>query len=330
MWILYLCLVVSQTPVVGSPANETVKHDGTARLMSLRPPGSEESRLRIQQWVSEQKVDEVKAELIRLHKESADNRAVQIVTMSELVAAVGRGQIEDPVTKNTIVGRKDDRFRSVCRPYVDEIVLPELSIPAAPELLEAQIDTLETFWGNAEEADWARVRERPELRKEYVRRVCLVWARVIKSCLVYRENYPEDIISRETPWPLPQRPAVLKAFAPGSGLEDHPDPAIRKAYLDYRSARRAAIYLRMAIFDTVDVRRSNLKDIVRPKLEYLYGEDRTKWDELRQIVTETVKDPDIAKLVLKDFTQRKEPGVWPIGPKPESGSAPTNPPAETP
>ena len=86
----------------------------------------------------------------------------------------------------------------------------------------------------------------------------------------------------------------------------------------------------MAIFDTVDVRRSNLKDIVRPKLEYLYGEDRTKWDELRQIVTETVKDPDIAKLVLKDFTQRKEPGVWPIGPKPESGSAPTNPPAETP
>lgn len=60
-----------------------------------------------------------------------------------------------------------------------------------------------------------------------------------------------------------------------------------------------------------------MKTPVRYRLEGLYGEDWTTWDELRQIVTENVQDPDIAQLVIKDFTQRKEPGVWPIGPKPE-------------
>ncbi len=95
----------------------------------------------------------------------------------------------------------------------------------------------------------------------------------------------------------------------------------RKAYEDYLAADQSELERYGAAIGAYKLRKGKLTSI-RSNLESLYGEDRTKWDELRQIVTATVQDPDIVQLVLKDFTQRKEPGVWPISPKPEPAPAP--------
>ena len=190
MWILYLCIVISQTPVTDSPAIEIVEHDGTARLLYNKLlSGMPEIEARVWEEVSELKYDEIATELARRNQITAGDRALQIYTMSRLIQRVASGQITDPVSKKITFGSANPRFRALCRPYVDAIVLPELSIPAAPELLEAQKRMVSNFKDNSEETDRKRVYEQPELRKEYVRRYCLVWSRLIRSCLVYRGIY---------------------------------------------------------------------------------------------------------------------------------------------
>ena len=320
MFALYLCLVFTQLPEPTSLATDIVEHDGTASMVPLMPKDMQQSYPQMRRWTSEQKVDEVAAELVRKNEQSAGHRATQMATMFWMVRAVANAPIKEPASKDVTYGREHPRFRALCRPYVDAIVLPELSIPVNPELLKAQVEMVSAFKANSEEADRQKVRERADLRKEYVRRLCLVWSRVIRSCLVYREIYSEDVMTGEAEWKRPEPPRVVIEFESDIDPKTIRDPVKRKAYADYLAADQLERDRHGAATDTYRLRQSKLKD-VRDELKRLYGEDRTKWDELRQIVTETIKDPDIAKLVLKDFTQRKEPGVWPTGPKPEPGPA---------
>ncbi len=326
MYALYLCLILSQLPVTAPPATDIVEHDGTASMVPLMPKDMRESYPQMRRWTSEQKFDEVASELVRKNEQSAGHRATQMATMFWMVRAVANATIKEPASKDVVHGREDPRFLALCRPYVDAIVLPELSIPVNPELLKAQVEMVSSFKANSEEADWAKARERPEMRKEYVRRLCLVWPRVIRTCLIYREICSEDVMTEEAEWKRPDSPDVIGEYGPGVDPKNIRDPVKRKAYEAYLAADQLERDRYNAATDTYRIRTRELKSI-RDEFVRMYGEQRTKWDELRQIVTETVKDPDIAKLVLKDFTQRKEPGVWPTGPKPETGPALDNRPA---
>jgi hypothetical protein len=311
MCILYVWLVLAQTPESVSPSGgDIVEHEATLWIESKMPADTLDAHSLLLQLVSKQKFDDVAAELARRNKQTATNRAVQMVTMSLLLRAVAQGQIEKPASKSASDGRSEPRFRTICRPYVDAVVLPEVSIPAAPELLDAQIKMVLIFQANTEEADRTQVRETAELRKEYVRRLCLVWSRLIKSCLVHRVIYPEDVMTGDAEWKRPEPPAFLFEFAAGISPKAIGDPAKRKAYEDYLAADKFERDRHRAATKTADLRKRHL-ETVRRSLVSMYGEDRSKWDELRQIVTETIKDPEVAKLVIKDFTQRKEPGVWP-------------------
>jgi hypothetical protein len=317
MYALYLYFIFTQLPVTAPPATDIVEHDGTANMVPLMPKDMQVSYPQMRRWTSEQ----VAAELVRKNEQSAGNRAVQMATMYWMVRAVANADITDPVLKDRTSGRFDPRFRALCHPYVDAIVLPELSIPANPELLNGQWKMVSLFEDNSEETDRAKVRERPASRKEYVRRLCLVWSRVIRTCLVYREIYSEDVMTGEAEWKRPDQPDVVGEYGPRVDPKYIRDPLKRKAYEDYLAADQWERDRYSAATNTYRLRKDVLKHI-RDEFVRMYGEDRTKWDELRQIVTDTVKDPDIAKLVLKDFTQRKEPGVWPVGPKPEAEPAP--------
>jgi hypothetical protein len=310
MYALYLCLILTQLPVTTPPVTDIIEHDGTASMVPLMPKDMPVSYPQMRRWTSDRKFDEVAAELARKNEQSAGNRAAQMATMYWMVRAVANAPIQEPATKDVTQGREDPRFRALCRPYVDAIVLPELSIPVNPELLKAQVEFVSSFKANTEEADWAKARERPELRKEYVRRLCLVWPRVVRSSLVYREIYSEDVMTGEAEWKRPDPPRVVREFPSGLDPKAIRDPEKRKAYEEYLAADQLERDRYNAATNTSRLYTWELK-LIRDDLVRMYGEDRTKWDELRQIVTDTVKDPDIAQLVLKDFTQRKEPGVWP-------------------
>ena len=126
----------------------------------------------------------------------------------------------------------------------------------------------------------------------------------------------------EAEWKRPVRPDLGSESPFETNPKEIRDLVKRKALEDYLAAEKLERLRHSAATRTSRVRKEQLSWI-RRSLEGLYGEDRTKWDELRQIATETIKDPDIANLVNKDFTQRKEPGVWPIGPVTPSAPAGT-------
>jgi len=291
-------------------SDDVVIHNGIDRLAAKRPFDIADARLLLLRLVSEQQYDDVAAELIRRYTQTANNRPVQMVTMGQLLSAVAEGRIKSPSSKEAVDGRSDRRFRAMCRPYVDAVTLPELSIPAAPALLDAQIKMVCIFQSNAEEVSREQVKERAELRKEYVRRLCLVWSRLIKSSLVYRHIYSEDMITGVVERNQPELPRILREFAAGISPEAIGDPVKRKAYEEYLFAVQQENDRYGAARRTSDLRKRHLS-VIRRSLELMYGEDRFKWDELQKIANEIIKVPEVAQLVIKDFTRRKEPGIWP-------------------
>jgi hypothetical protein len=334
MIVQLLCVLLAQSPV--SPVVETppvevvVEHD--PYLWHLRTVGVSvtQSEKRVRSLTGKQQYEELATELAARNAEYASNRAVQIAAMSWLVGVVANTQLEAPELERR-QGRTDPRLREICRPYVESIVLPELSIPANPELLEAQYMTLSRFLGYSTATIIPEKKSEQTQRAEYIRRLILVWTRMIKTCLVYRDTYTEEVLTREVQLAEPPEPKLRNPIPPSGvplarmNLDNFKDPADRKLVAEYAQAVRTAKAKIKAARETSRLRKDRLSWI-RDDLVRMYGEDRTKWDELRQIVTDTVKDPDIAQLVLKDFTQRKETGVWPTGPKPEPKPAPPSAP----
>lgn len=311
-----LCLVLAQSPAVNSPRLELiVEHD--PHLWYLREAGNGviESRGRLLSLTTTQKYDHISTELSQRNDEYSDNRAVQIVGMSLLLSAVANATLDVPGWERK-PGKADPRLRDICRPYVDPIVLPELSIPAAPEVMEAQFRTVQDFRANSTAFDLQSLKADSKQRTEYVRRLCLVWQRMVKSCVVYREKYPEEVLSGEVARELPQ-PPKLRSPQPGSAnpidqisLDKFTDKEDRKLVEEYAKAKKDEKGRFHAATKTSELRKRCLPDL-RREMEQLYGEDRKAWGELRQILAETIKNPEAAKLVIKDFTQRKKPGIWP-------------------
>ncbi len=307
--LVYLCF--AQMSDVITILKGTVEHNGLERFLYQVPADYFNDYDRLHQLVSEKNYDDVATELSRRYKQTEKNRAIQMATIGHLLGAVASARIKQPVSKDAVDGRTDPKFRTICRPYVDAVVVPDLSIPAAPDLLKVQVNMVLVFQSNTEEADRGKVGTDPELRKEYVRRLCLVWARLVQSCLAYRDTFTEDMMRGKESYPRPDPPEFLIHYANGrTDPKRIQDPVQRKAYEEYLAADKLATDRRSAAQFTSACRTKYLKTI-RRSLESMYGEDRTKWDELRQIAGETIKDPQIVELVIKELTRRKEPAVWP-------------------
>ena len=247
MSLLCLWLVFSQLPESIVMPKGIVEHSGLDNIESQMPADVYDERMRILRWVAERNYDEVAAELSRRYKQTEKNRAAQLVTMTCLLGAVSEGRFADPVTKIQVNGGTDSKFRQICRPYVDAVVLPDVAIPAAPAVLDAQIRMVRVFQANTDESDRAKVGEQPELRKEYVRRLCLVWSRLVETSLLYRETFTEDILKGRASYPRPEPPDFLFEFANGrTDPKRISDPVKRKAYEEYIAAetRQCSVWCR--------------------------------------------------------------------------------------
>ena len=221
-----------------------------------------------------------------------------------------------PESKDSVPGREDDRLRVICLPYASAVTLQDLSIPVDPRLLEVQVKTANGFVFTITPKIKERLQQSEPLRREALQPTIRVWGRLIRTCLFYKEMYPEEemtaITSGKARLQVPQLPKnpARGLFNSGQAPEGIKDPQARKEYEAYLKSAQD-VRNRFIAARQVSQLRSQELYMLRKKLEYLYGEDRKTWDELRQVVTDTIPDPKVAQLVIKDFTRRKEPGLWP-------------------
>ena len=294
---------------------EVIQHDPLRQFTPAFAESIQSSSDVLRELTKQASYDKISTELKQRSTDWSKDKASQIVGLGELLNIVANTPVL-PESKGWVYGKHDERIRAICRPHVLATVSPELSIPAHTEVLSAQITTALNFVSFNSPKDLENLKQDAEQRREMLQRTSRVWGRLVRTCLVHKETYPEEKLAElfsgdsklEVP-PLPKIPR-LGPFASGSEPESIQDPQARKQYEAYLKSVQD-VRDRFQAAKTVSLLRTSKLKIIRRQLEYLYGEDRTKWDELRQIVIDTTPDADVAQLVIKDFTRRKEPGLWP-------------------
>ncbi len=311
MFTLLFVVAFSQSPDTKA---DVFQHDPLRRIMPALKESLPPSQTLLRELTKQARYDEIADEFKRRSAAWSVDKSVQLVGMGALLNLVANTPVL-PESKQWVYGKADDRIREICRPHVEPIVRSDLSIPAAPELLTAQIVTALNFVLVTRDRDPEKVKQ-VAYRREVLQPVIRIWGRVIRTCLVYKEIYSEEKMSAlnkgESFLEVPALPANIESHVTTAGMapEGIKDLQARKEYEAYLKNVRGVHERYRAVKDVYQLRKHHL-DTIRQKLEYLYGEDRTKWEELRQLVTETIKEPEVAQLVIKDFTRRKEPGIWP-------------------
>ena len=309
---ILLLLLIGQ---ISEAKAETFQHDTPYKFTPEFAASLEPLRTHLREITEKARYDEIAEEFKRRNAEWSKNTAERIRGMGTMLDVVALTPIITE-SKESVYGRTDARIREICLPYAKAQTLRELSIPADPLVLDAQIQMASTVILTISPKLKVQLEQSEPLRRETLQPTIRVWARIVRTCLVYKEMYPEEemvaLSSGKSQLKIPDLPKnpARGMFSSSSAPESIKDPQARKEYEAYLKNAQDIRNQRIAAGQVSQLRGFELKTI-RQKLVYLYGEDRTKWDELRQVVTETIPDPEVAQLVIKDFTRRKEPGIWP-------------------
>jgi hypothetical protein len=312
MYPLWLFVLICQTP---QTKPDVFQHDSPYRFAVAFRESLPPFETQLRELTEHARYDEIADELKRRSADWSKDRAEQIVGMGQLLHIVAITPVL-PESKGSVNGRADERIREICQPHVRALLTQDLSIPADANLVSAQVTTAINFAIFIPPKDLEKLKQSEQLRREALEPVIRVWGRLIRTCLVYKEAYPEEMMaainSGDSRLPVPKLPKnfTKELFVYGQAPETIRDPQARKVYADHLKSAQD-VRDRFQAAKTVSQLRGFALKTIRRQFEHLYGEDRKTWDELRQVVTDTIQDPDVAQLVIKDFTRRKEPGLWP-------------------
>jgi hypothetical protein len=311
MQAIFLMLLICQP---SDTKADVFQHESPYRFSRAFGQSLPTLKTHLSELTKQGRYDEIADELKRRSADWSKDRAEQIVGLGQLLHVLAITDVL-PESKGSVSGRIDQRLREICRPHVTSVIEPDLSIPADPEVLSAQVKTVRDFVFFSTRDELENFKQSAEQRREMLQRTSRVWGRLVRTCLVHKETYPEEklaeLFSGESKLEVPPMPKIprLGLFS-GGAPESIQDPQARKQYEAYLKSVQE-VRDRFQAAKTVSQLRTIELKWVRQKFQYLYGEDRKTWDELRQVVTDTIQDPDVAQLVIKDFTRRKEPGLWP-------------------
>lgn len=259
---------------------------------------------RLAKLTHDAKFTELKTELSRLQTlySKSSHEGDEIVAMSAFLNAI---VLEDGYEHVVDV-------RTVCLPFAEGVVTKSLSMPAAPDLHEAQILAyVNVLDHTGTEVGRASIKADDKLRKERVGMLVTIWHRLVQSKQFYAKEFPPKLIaeinSGATSLEMPRLPESLEKvpLLAGQSLDGIKDPVIRKEYKAYLDRRQATHTRFIAASGLIDLDRYLPR--IRKSLEVLYGKDREAWNELRDIIASTVEDQELAEQIRKDLTLTKQP-----------------------